>query len=170
MTDRLIVNNAELVSMIKVGRRNEGNFKMSRDITTQFDRLKLEIYSEWNECANNENVMVSGVIERLSDIYGISVEDLDWIIDEATSEDVPLSPEVVGIIQRAKKMKGDVESIAHLVDKPLHKVQEVLDSMPQCNCPACQLRRKMEAGEELTSEERMGLLLMMLEHTKEDKE
>ena len=169
MTDRLIVNNAELVSMIKVGRRNESNFKMSRDITTQFDRLKLEIYSEWNECAN-ENVMVEGVIERLSDIYGISVEDLDWIVDEATSEDVPLSPEIVGIIQRAKKMKGDAEAIAHLVDKPIYKVQEVLDSMPQCNCPACQLRRKMEAGEELTPEEQMGLLLMMLKHAKEDEE
>ena len=169
MTDRLIVNNAELVSMIKVGRRNESNFKMSRDITTQFDRLKLEIYSEWNECAN-ENVMVEGVIERLSNIYGISVEDLDWIVDEATSEDVPLSPEIVGIIQRAKKMKGDAEAIAHLVDKPIYKVQEVLDSMPQCNCPACQLRRKMEAGEELTPEEQMGLLLMMLKHAKEDEE
>lgn len=169
MTDRLIVNNAELVSIIKVGRRNEDNFKMSRDITTQFDRLKLEIYSEWNDCANG-NVMVEGVIERLSDIYGISVEDLDWIIDEATSEDVPLSPEIVAIIRRAKKMKGDAEAIAHLVDKPIYKVQEVLDSMPQCNCPACQLRRKMEAGEELTPEEQMGLLLTMLKHAKEDEE
>lgn len=170
MTDRLIVNNAELVSMIKVGRRNEANFKMSRDIKTQFDRLKLEIYSEWNEYASNEGCMVNGVIDRIAGIYGIEYSDVEWIIEEATKEDVPLSPEIVGIIQRAKKMKGDVESIAHLVDKPLHKVQEVLDSMPQCNCPACQLRRKMEAGEELTPEERMGLLLMMLEHTKEDKE
>lgn len=170
MTDRLIVNNAELVSMIKVGRRNESTFRMSRDITTQFDKLKLEIYSEWNECANNGNVMVEGVIEKLSDIYGVSVEDLDWIIDEATAEDVPLSPEIVAIIRRAKKMKGDAESIAHLVDKPVYKVQEVLDSMPQCNCPACQLRRKMEAGEELTPEEQMGLLLMMLKHAKEDEE
>ena len=168
MTDRLIVNNAELVSMIKVGRRNESNFKMSRDIKTQFDQLKLEIYSEWKTYESTDSW--DGVTENLSVIYDISGEDVVWIVEEAIREDVPLSPEIVGIIQRAKKMKGEVEAIAHLVDKPIYKVQEVLDSMPQCNCPACQLRRKMEAGEELTPEERMGLLLMMLEHAKENDE
>lgn len=160
----LLMNNTELLMFVRVGRRNSDNFKLSDKLDKQFDSLKQKVYAEWKAYESTDSW--EGVIENLSVIYDISTDDVDWIIQEAIREDVPLSPEIVGIIQRAKKMGGEPDRIAYLVDKPLHKVEEVLDNMPECDCPACRLRRKMESGD-VSPEDMIEFLKALRQHMEE---
>ena len=160
----LLMNNTELLMFVRVGRRNSDNFKLSDKLDKQFDSLKQKVYAEWKAYESTDSW--EGVIENLSGIYDISTDDVDWIIQEAIREDVPLSPEIVGIIQRAKKMGGEPDRIAYLVDKPLHKVEEVLDNMPECDCPACRLRRKIAAGNAST-EDMIEFLKALRQHMEE---
>lgn len=161
----LVMNNNELLTFVRVGRRNSDSFKLSDKLDKQFDTLKRQIYAEWIT-RSEATVEGAGVVEHIAQIYDISGEDVVWIVEEATREDVPLSPEIVGIIQRAKKMGGEADRIAYLVDKPLHKVEEVLDNMPECDCPACRLRRKMEAGN-ASPEDMIEFLKALKQHMEE---
>ena len=161
----LLMNNNELLTFVRVGRRNSDNFKLSDKLDKQFDTLKRQIYAEWIT-QSEATVEGAGVVQHIAQIYDISCEDVVWIVEEATREDVPLSPEIVGIIQRAKKMGGEADRIAYLVDKPLHKVEEVLDNMPECDCPACRLRRKMEAGN-ASPEDMIEFLKALKQHMEE---
>lgn len=162
----LVMNNTELLTFVRVGRRNSDSFKLSDKLDKQFDSLKQKVYAEWKERAANESCMVSGVIDQIAEMYDIEYADAEWIIQEAIREDVPLSPEIVGIVQRAKRMGGEADRIAYLVDKPLHKVEEVLDNMPECNCPACRLRRRIEAGN-ASPEDMIEFLKALRQHMEE---
>ena len=167
MTDDLVMSNAELVTMMKVAHRNDG-YRLHRSLYHRFDNLKQQIYDEWNEYAKRENVMVNGVIDRLSLVYELEYSDVEWVIDEATKEDTPLSLEVVTIIRRAKKMGASVEDICLLVDKPAFKVKEALEGQ-ECDCLACQMRRKLEAGE-TPDVEMMMKFLSELKRFREEEE
>ena len=162
----LNVSNSELVTLVKIGRRNNNGDerKMPDSLRTMFDKLKMAVYSDYQTYeTEDESCKPPGVIARLVDIYSLTYDEIEWLIAEAEKEDVPLSLEVVGIIQRAARMGGKVSSIAHLVDKPSYKVQEVIDSMQDdCDCPICVARRKLERGEELSSDERTNLIMAML--------
>ena len=162
----LLMNNNELLMFVRVGRRNSHNFKLSDKLDKQFDSLKQKVYAEWKVYAKDDDSMVNGVIDRIAEMYNIDYADAEWIIQEAIREDVPLSPEIVGIIQRAKKMGGEPDRIAYLVDKPLHKVEEVLDNMPECDCPACRLRRKIAAGN-ASAEDMIKFLKALRQHMEE---
>ena len=165
----LNISNSELLTLVKIGRRN--NNAMPDSIRTEFDELKVAIYSDYQTYTETESSLVSEVISRLADMYSLTYEDAEWTITEAEKEDVPLSVEVVGIIQRAFRMGGQLSNIAHLVDKPFYKVQEVIDVMQkECDCPACVARRKLESGEILSSQERTNLIISIMSsmHYKED--
>lgn len=162
----LLMNNTELLMFVRVGRRNSDNFKLSDKLDKQFDSLKQKVYAEWKVYAKDDDSMVNGVIDRIAQMYDIDYADAEWLIQEAIREDVPLSPEIVGIIQRAKRMGGEADKIAYLVDKPLHKVEEVLDNMPECDCPACQLRRKIASGN-ATTEDMIEFLKALKQHMEE---
>lgn len=163
MTD-LGMNNNELLMFVRVGRRNIDNFKLSGKLNKQFDCLKQKVYDDWKVYESTDSW--DKIIKNLSVIHDIPTDDVDWIIQEAMREDVCLSPEIVGIIQRAGRMGGKADSIAYLVDKPLRKVEEVLDNIPECDCPACRLRRKMESGD-ASPEDMIEFLKSLKQHMEE---
>ena len=141
MTDDLVMSNAELVTMIKVAERND-NYRLHRSLYHRFDNLKQEMYQYHQETNKSEHQITLDLMDK----YELLCDDVEWIITEAISEDTPLSLEVVTIIRRAKKMGASVEDICLLVDKPAFKVKEALEGQ-ECDCLACQMRRKLEAGE-----------------------
>ena len=141
MTDDLVMSDAELVTMIRVAHRND-NYRLHRSLYRRFDNLKQEMYQYHQETNASEHQITIDLMNQ----YELSCDDVEWIISGAISEDTPLSLEVITIIRRAKKMGASVEDICLLVDKPAFKVKEALEGQ-ECNCLACQMRRKLEAGE-----------------------